>query len=380
MPLPNAFRRTNEKLPGHYPVELLVCPRCNLGQLSAVVDPEVLYANYPYVTSPSETMRHHFDSLWEAVNEESHSVTNVVEIGSNDGLLLEHFKRKGGVRVMGIDPAANLAVIAKERGIDSIVSVFNRQAAETAASHVQPIDLILARHVFCHVDDWREFITNLQVMSSRETLICIEVPYAQETLDNCEWDQIYAEHLSYLTLRSVKNLLQGTGLHMHHVIKFPVHGGAIALFLRRDDSDLQPRSSVDTFLQNERCFMADWKRFSSKAQDQIVALKLLVRRLREEGKRVSGYGASAKATVWINACGFRKKDIESVHDYTMQKLYCNVPGTDIPVVHEGGFYVNNPDYAIVWAWNFLPEIMRRQEKWLAGGGRFIVPVPEVRIL
>lgn len=379
MPLPNAFRAADQTHPGWYPVELLVCPRCNLGQLSAVVDPEVLYSDYAYVTSPSETMRLHFDSLWEVLSEEQ-PINTMVEIGSNDGLLLDHFRRKGARGVLGIDPAANLAKIASDRGIQTIVGLFNPVTAVQAASERESVDLILARHVFCHVDNWQEFVRSLRILAGHETLICIEVPYAQETIDNCEWDQVYAEHLSYLNLQSIRWLLKDSGLHLHHIVKFPIHGGAIAILLRVDGCKNPPRSSVETYLASEHCSLSDWKRFADKAKDQIVNLKLLVQKLRGEGKRVTGYGASAKSTVWINACKFTNKDISCVYDCTTQKLYCNIPGTNIPVVHEGAFYANNPHYSIVWAWNFLPEILRRQEKWIKDGGKFIVPVPEVRII
>lgn len=379
MPLPNAFKQTNEKRPGHYPIELLACPRCGLGQLSAVVDPEVLYSNYPYVTSPSKTMHRHFDALWLMLNEER-PIERVVEIGSNDGLCLEVFKNHGAKYVMGIDPAENLVKLSRERGITTQCSLFNRESANTAADSGVPIDLILARHVFCHVDNWREFMNNIAVMCTQETLVCIEVPYAHDTIESCEWDQVYAEHLSYLTIRAMKYLLEDSAMRLHRIVRFPIHGGTVALLLRRTDSKIPVDSSVEEFLKTEKCAIVDWKNFAIKANDQISNLRLLVRRLRDEGKRVAGYGASAKSTVWINACGFRKSEIYGVYDYTPQKLYTTIPGTDIPVIHEGAFYADNSDYAVVWAWNFLDEIMKRQEKWISGGGKFIVPVPEVTIL
>lgn len=379
MPLPNAFKKQGQPRPGHYPVELLVCPRCHLGQLSAVVDPAVLYADYPYVTSPSEMMKEHFRALWNTLCQEQ-KPSVVAEIGSNDGLLLEEFRKLGAEQVIGIDPAANLVELARARGVNSICSLFDRQAAEMARAAVPPIDVILARHVFCHVDNWEEFINNVAVMCEKKTLVAIEVPYAHDTIANCEWDQIYAEHLSYLTIRSMVHLLQASALRLQHIVRFPIHGGAIVMLLRRIDNEDPVYSSVQEFIDAERCRVEDWRIFAAQAREQISDLKFLVKRLREQGKRVVGYGASAKSTMWINACRFTKKDIEGVYDYTPQKLYTNVPGTDIPVLHEGGFYANAADYAVVWCWNFLPEILKRQEKWIAGGGKFIVPVPEVKIL
>lgn len=381
MPLPNAFRRDGEPMPGHYPVELLVCPRCHLGQLSAIVDPNVMYTNYPYVTSPSDTMKEHFKRLWDTLNAER-KINAVVEIGSNDGLLLEHFRNFGAQQVLGIDPAENLVdVCCIKRGIPAICSLFNREAAEeTLDTMPAPIDLILARHVFCHIDNWRQFIDDVTVICSKNTVVCLEVPYAHDTVENCEWDTVYAEHLNYLTLQAMEHLLSDSALHLHHVVRFPIHGGAIALLLRRNDAVEPPSASVDEFLASERCSLEDWQRFGQKANEQIGALKALVKKLRSEGKRVVGYGASAKSTVWINAMGLRRSDIECVYDGTPQKQYCTIPGTDIPVRHEGAFYADAADYAVVWAWNFLSEVITKNKKWTEGGGKFIVPVPEVRIL
>lgn len=379
LPLPNAFRKAGEPRPGHYPIELLVCPRCKLGQLSAVVDPEVLYSNYPYVTSPSHMMQDHFRALWKRVNLER-KIETVVEIGSNDGLCLESLVHMGAQRVMGIDPASNLAELAQARGVITLTSVFDRKAADMVSAAMPAIDLVLARHVFCHVDDWEDFIHNLLWLCSRETLVCIEVPYAQNTIDECQWDQIYAEHLSYLTLRSMEYLLDCSPLRLQAVQSFPIHGGAIALFLRRNDSEVKRHDSVQAYLDAERCALSDWERFALVARDQITNLKLLVRDLRDQGKSVVGYGASAKSTMWINCMGLNEKDIGCVYDTTPQKWYTTIPGTKIPVVPHGSFYADKPDYAIVWAWNFLPEILEKETRWRQDGGKFIVPVPEIKML
>lgn len=381
LPLPNAFRQGDDPRPGHYPVDLLVCPRCHLGQLSAVVDPEVMYLHYPYVTSPSKTMQDHLRLLWDTLNR-MQPIDSVVEIGSNDGLALESFQRWGARSVLGIDPASNLADIANERGVRTVCSLFNRRAAEEARASLPPINLVLARHVFCHIDDWKEFINNAAVLCDRDTIICLEVPYAHDTIANGEWDTVYAEHLSYLTVRSVVALLEESPLMLQHIVRFPIHGGAIALILRRIDGVgvFPEHPSVNDFLRNERCSLEDWRQFGVRARDQIGALKILIGQLRGTGKRVVGYGASAKSTMWINAMGLGARDIEAVYDGTPQKVYTCIPGTDIPVRHEGSFFADAADYAVLWAWNFMPEILAKQENWAKRGGRWIVPVPEVKVL
>lgn len=379
LPLPNAFRKTGEMRPGHYPVELLVCPNCHLGQLSAVVDPRVMYDTYPYVTSNSRTMSEHFDRLWSDLNRER-KIESVVEIGSNDGLCLEHFRKLGATSVLGIDPAQNLADEAKKRGVNTIRSLFDRQTAEMASASMPPIDLVLARHVFCHVDDWQEFINNIAVLCHKETTVCIEVPYAQDMIERCEWDTIYAEHLSYLTIKSVQHLLHGSALRIHRIDRYPIHGGAIGLVLRRRDSQSENDPTLLDYIAKEKCGLSYWHNFANQARDQIAALKFLVKDLRSQGKRVVGYGASAKSTMWINAMGFTRQEIEAVYDNTPQKWYTTIPGTDIPVVHEGAFFADCADYAVLWAWNFSDEIFAKQAKWHDQGGKWIVPVPTVQTL
>lgn len=379
MPLANAFRKTGETRPGHYPVELLVCPRCNLGQLSAVVDPAIMYDNYPYVTSPSQTMLNHFESLWTELSKER-KIETIVEIGSNDGLCLEYMRNLGATAVMGIDPAKNLVEVAVKRGINTLCCMFDREAAEMARSSMPPIDLILARHVFCHVDDWQDFINNVGVMCQKETIVCIEVPHAHEMLMRCEWDTIYSEHMSYLTIKSVQHLLEGSLLKLHKVIQFPIHGGAIALVLRRRDSTEPRDASVIEFMEKECCSMEDWKLFAATARDQINGLSMLVKNLVEDGKRICGYGASAKSTVWINACKFTRKEIQFICDATASKVYRTSPGSDIPIVHEGEHFTQCMDYVILFAWNFSQEIMDREKAYKHDGFKWIVPVPKIQII
>lgn len=379
LPLPNAFRKHNESRPGHYPLEVLVCPRCNLGQLSAVVDPRVIYENYAYVTSPSETMARHFRDLWDRLNLLK-KIETVVEIGSNDGLCLDHFRKFGANTVMGIDPAKNLVHTAVQRGINTLCCLFDRQAAEMARSSVPPVDLVLARHVFCHVNDWISFINDSAVMCDKETLVCIEVPHAHDLLARCEWDTIYAEHTSYLSVKAMMHLLDGSALRLQTILHFPIHGGSILLVLRRRDCEANRDESVNEYLEKERCGVDDWRAFSDRAKDQINSLSILIRDLVADRKRVVGYGASAKSTMWVNACKLTRREIEAIYDSTPEKWYTTSPGSNIPIRHEGSFYADAADYAVMWAWNFQQEILEKNAKWIEGGGKFIVPVPTIQII
>jgi len=378
-PLANDFRREGEPHAGFAPLEVLFCPRCSLAQLSVVVDPSTLYKNYSYVTSPSRTMREHFESLLGDILTEI-KPGGAVEIGSNDGLFLAFLHDHGFGNLIGIDPAKNLAEHAKMAGIITVNDFFGIESAKAAKEGVGQADLIIARHVFCHMNDWRGFVNALDVVASKDSLICIEVPSVDDQLASGSFDQIYHEHLSYLSLRSMKALLNESHFHVHRVVHYPVHGGAILMMLRRNDCELLQHPSVNEYLDKERVTLTRWRQFSAESELQIIQLQNKVQSLVSQGRRVCGYGASAKSTVWINACGFTKGQLYGVYDCTMEKQYCCVPGTNIPVIHEGAFYADAPDYAVVFAWNYLSEIVLKQEKWLGGGGQFIVPVPKLRTI
>lgn len=376
-PLANDFRKEEEDQAGYAPLKVLFCPRCSLAQLSVVVDPEVMYRNYSYVTSPSDTMRAHFDRLYEDLHI-SHA-RYVVEIGSNDGRMLGHWKsRKVGLSVMGIDPAGNLAKIACENGIPTYVGLFNQETAANITPN-DP-DVVIARHVFCHAHDWFAFISALETLGHKNTLYCIEVPYVLDLLNGVEFDTIYHEHLSYLSIKSMQCLLNETNLHIEHIERYPIHGGAIMIHLRRNESSAVVMQSVDDFAEGENVSVHSWTQFSIAATERICQLKQIVETLRGEGKTVAAFGASAKSTVWINACKFTRRDISFICDSTPQKMWRLSPGSDIPIVDEGALLREAPDYVILFAWNFVTEVLRKHVDFTNRGGKFIVPVPTLRLL
>lgn len=371
MPLANDFVEQGHERAGYAPLKLMWCPRCTLAQLSVVVSPEVLYANYPYVTSKSQMMKDHFAKLAADLIPECASNGLVVEIGSNDGTLLEFLFDHGFKEVLGIEPAKNLAKLAK---VPTWNMFFDASTASKLSGKATP-DLIIARHVFCHIDDWGQTVKNLESICGKETVIAIEVPYFIDTLLNVEWDQIYHEHTSYLTLKSINHLLDGTRLHVHTAIRYSIHGGAVMLLLKRNDSAVER-----VCVQEEKISEHDMKFFAHQARMQISALKETVEHLNREGKTVVGYGASAKATQWIHACGFTRKHIKFVCDVTPQKQYKLMPGSDIPVVDPGALTRDLPDYAICFAWNFADEIIANEKIFKAKGGRWIIPHGDIKIV
>jgi novobiocin biosynthesis protein NovU/D-mycarose 3-C-methyltransferase len=374
-PLANDFRTANEDHSGFAPLKVLFCPRCTLAQLSVVVDPKILYKNYPYVTSTSQTMLDHFHSLYRDLrNLKEGTMGDVLEIGSNDGTLLEFLGMHGGVRwTMGVDPALNLTELSSRKGVPTVCSLWNEKCANHLAE-TRKYDTIIARHVFCHVDDWHEFIRALEIVSHKDTLVAIEVPYAKDLLEHRAFDTIYHEHLSYMTCRAMEALLKDTSFCLSDVVHYPVHGGAILMILRKREG------TIAWLGKKEIVSLEDWKQLSGEANSRSINLLNMVDSARHLDRRVCGFGASAKSTVWTRLCGFDKSDLAFICDCTPQKQGKLSPGTDIPIVDEGALLREMPDYAIIFAWNFAEEIIARNQLYLKNGGHFVVPVPEMKVV
>jgi 2-polyprenyl-3-methyl-5-hydroxy-6-metoxy-1,4-benzoquinol methylase len=368
-PLANDFCKAGDEHAGYAPLKVMLCPRCSLAQLSVVVDPKILYSHYSYVTSPSETMRSHFGLLISDIRKETDGDT-VLEIGSNDGRLLAMMQSEG-FSVSGVDPADNLVELARSHGIQTQCGFFSEETSRLLPKY----DIVIARHVFCHVDNWKDFVRGLEAISHKNTLICIEAPYVDDTLKNCEFDQIYHEHLSFMSLKAMMFLLEGTSLHLHKVIKYDIHGGVVLLMIRHNDYEKKPVGAFSENITIER-----WKEFSTAAKDQINRLVSTVMAAKSQGRRVAGLGASAKSTVWANACHFTKKEIEFISDNTPQKQLTFSPGSEIPIVDEGAIIRELPDYVIMWCWNYREEVLLKFAAAREKGVKFIIPVKTIEVV
>lgn len=378
-PLANDFQDEVGEHAGFAPLKVMFCPRCSLAQLSVVVPPKILYSNYNYVTSPSSMMRDHFEKLWSDMLSEG-EIKSVLEIGSNTGDFLSFCSSRGAERVVGIDPAENLCKIAISKAVPSIPEMFNYESAVKANALLLGADAVVARHVFCHIDDWHDFVECLKSVGGKETIYVIEAPYTPDTIAMNSWDQIYHEHLNYLTIKSMRALLSGTGLHIHKVNRYSIHGGTVAIVLRRDESSVAPdvRDWVKT--AEENFGEETWRSLAKRASTQQVRLRDCIEGIVDQGKTVAGFGASAKSTVWINAAGLTRRHIRFICDSTPQKQYKFSPGSEIPIVDEGALIRDLPDFAVCFAWNFMPEVLKNQSLYIKNGGRFIVPVPEISIV
>lgn len=369
MPLANDFRKPDEEHAGFAPLEVMFCPRCHLAQLSVVVDPKILYHNYPYVTSNTAMMQAHFETIWQDICcRLGHRPDSVLEIGSNDGKFLKFCLGQDTPEVIGIEPDRKLCEQANQAGFPTICT-FWPDGDTSASKPDHKHDLIIARHVFAHIDDWQGFMAQAERNLRVDGILFIECPYVGDLLKNFQVDTIYHEHLSYVNKQAVEWLLDDTSLALSDVIHYPIHGGAMGLVIRND---------ARTFgcAYEEKITPEMWR-------DVHAETERLVRELRGVGlgwHNFCGYGASAKSTFWIQQCHFNRDEIRFITDDTPAKWYTTSPGSDIPIVDEGALLREMPDYAIMFAWNYEREILERNKLWIEKGGKFIVPVPKLRIV
>lgn len=367
MPLANNFVLENEDREGFVPVRVMFCQKCGLAQLGETVDPVRLYANYLYTTSNSETMRRHFDRLTKDLISEGGN-ESLLEIGANDGAYLD-FAANRGFAVLGVDPASNLTIRSQRL---MVTGFFGPDLVLPILAHMDRPTIILARHCFCH-QEWRPFMEAVTAVSSPKTLVAIEVPYAADLLRRNEWDSIYSEHTSYMSLQAMNALLSETAWHIHAVVRYGIHGGALLIMLRRNDCRIEKHLSADEFLSEERITEDDWRSLALNKQRQVEDLSRLVKDLRLKGNTISAFGASAKCSVLLNACGFTKDDISFVTDNSPLKPGRLIPGTEIPIIDESEMLGHHPDYSILCAWNYKAEILEKNRRWRERGGKFIVP-------
>ena len=367
------------------PLRAVLCPDCSLVQLADTVDPRILYSHYAYVTSTSKTMDTHLNNLMTHLLATGRlgAGSKVLEIASNTGVFLKKFKEQG-CEVLGIEPASNIADVALATAIPTRKEFFNSSTAKKLKAEWGAADLIMGRHVFAHIDDLQDLVAGLEAISHQETLIAFEVPYAVDFFEHTEYDTIYHEHLSYITVASIEALVKDSAFMLARVDRYPIHGGSILFHLRHRASKCKPHASVAAALKNEKDMKladpATWAAFAQRVNHIRTELPSMLRKFKAEGKRIIGYGASAKGNTLLNTCGLTTKELDYIIDNTPFKQGKIAPGSFIPVRPPEMLLKDQPDYALLLAWNFAPEIIKRETEFQKRGGRFIVPIPEPKVI
>jgi SAM-dependent methyltransferase len=383
MPLANAYPAlTAPREEPRFALDLAFCPQCSLVQLRNVVPPESMFSEYLYFTSYSASMLRHSEALARLLVTERglDEKSLVIEVASNDGYLLQYFKA-AGVPVLGIEPAANIAAVAREeRQIPTIVEYFGRELAARLAAGGQMADVILALNVMAHVPDINGFLAGTATLLKPSGVMVIEVPYVRDMVEKTEFDTIYHEHLFYFSGSAIAAAVERHGLVVQDVERVPVHGGSLRLFVGRGACH---GPTMEDLLAEEDALGLSCQSYYGgfrRAVEGIRAeLRATLARLRAEGATIGGYGAAAKATILLNYCELSTETVEFVADLNPYKQGRRVPGCGIPIVAPEVIATRRPDYVLLFVWNIKDEVLKQQDAYRRAGGRFIVAVPQVRI-
>lgn len=384
-PLANSFLRKNQlkEMELCYPLDVYFCHNCYLVQLSDVVSPGLMFKDYAYVTGASKPMEIHFTGLAEDTirNFKIDKNSLVVDIGSNDGTLLQCFS-KFGLRTLGVEPASNVARLAEVKGIQTVNNFFDEECALKIRREHGQAGVITAANVFAHIDNLENILQGINHLLADDGIFIVEVPYLLNLLNNLEFDTIYHEHLSYFALYPMIYLFQKFSLKVVDVKKIPVHGGTIRVFVQR--SPTQQSQSVSRLLAIEKGAKLDsistYNKFAGNVDSVKGKLVKLLKTLKDGGARIAGYGATAKGNTLLNYCKIGTDILDYISDTTPFKQGLYTPGMHIPVVSEEKFHVDPPDYALLLAWNYADEILKKEDEYRKKGGKFIVPIPEPKVV
>ncbi len=367
-----------------YPLRLVFCPSCALVQIVETVPPAELFYDYPYFSSFADTMVEHARVLVNRVcdAEQLGASDLVVELASNDGYLLQHYQKRG-VPVLGVDPAANVAAVARERGVPTRCAFFDATVAREMAAEGVRADVMHANNVLAHVADLHGFVEGINILLAPEGIAIIEAPYVGEMIEHREFDTIYHEHLCYFSLLALQALFAQHGLAVHDVERLAIHGGSLRVTLMHAGAQRGERPAVGAMLAAERAAGMDrfayYERFAASVTALKHELNALLKQLKSEGASIAAYGASAKGATLLNAFGIAGDVLDFVADRSDVKQGKLTPGTHLLITAPEALLERKPDYVLLLTWNFADEILRQQAAYRAQGGKFIVPIPEVRI-
>jgi methylation protein EvaC len=386
MPVANGFL-SPEEFGSEYFYELKIgfCEECKMVQLTELVDREKMFHDhYAFYSSTSSRMALHFKNFADTVSKKylRNDDPFVVEIGSNDGILLQNFA-KAGLRHLGVEPSKNVAQAAMDKGITTINEFFDKKLAQDIIDQYGRSDAILAANVMCHIPYLHSVVAGIKVLLKPDGVLMFEDPYLGDIVEKISYDQIYDEHAFYFSLASISYLFEQHGLEVVEVMPQGVHGGSMRYVIAHKGAK-EVSGSVYKQIKKEKelglHLPGTFKRLRQKIEMSRDQLVNLLSDLRHRGKRIVGYAATSKSTTVTNYCGITQDLLEFISDTTPIKQGKFSPGTHIPVRKYQEFSDNYPEYSLLFAWNHAEEIMAKEQKFMESGGKWIVYVPKVQVL
>ena len=369
----------------YYPLHVMVCEKCWLVQLGEYESPENIFNDYPYFSSFSDSWLRHCDKYCEAMKARFGLDHNsfVVEVASNDGYLLQYFISRG-IPVLGIEPAANVAKVAVEKGVPTLVRFFGTKLAEQLTSEGQCTDLILGNNVLAQVPDLNDFVEGLKVMLKPEGVLTLEFPHLLQLIQQREFDTIYHEHFSYFSLLNSVRMLEAHGLRVFDVDELRSHGGSLRIYGCRMESTTHPveanvRKVLDDEVRAGLDTIEGYTTFARQVKETKFALLNFLLSAAGQGKKVAGYGAPGKSATLLHYCGISKDLIEYTVDRSPYKQGRFLPGSRVPIYHPDRIRETRPDYVVILPWNLKDEIMQQLQFIREWDGKFVVPIPKVAV-
>lgn len=386
MPIANGFltpAQFSEEF--FFELKTAFCPGCTMVQLTELVDRErMFHENYAFYSSTSVRMAAHFRCFAEWIKStylNSHAPF-VVEIGSNDGIMLQNFAG-AGIRHLGIEPSANVAQVARDKGVRTICEFFDENLARRIVAEHGQADAFLGANVMCHIPYIHSVMAGIKLLLKPKGIMAFEDPYLGDIIEKTSYDQIYDEHAFYFSLSSVSFLAERHGLEVTDVFPHPVHGGSMRYVLSHKGALPVSEAIANLRVHEKKLGLADkttFDRFRQNVERSRTELMNLLRDLKHQGKRIVGYGATSKSTTVTNFCGITPDLVEFISDTTPIKQGKFSPGVHIPVRPYQDFATHYPDYGLLFAWNHTEEIIAKEHAFKAAGGKFIVYVPRVGVI
>lgn len=386
-PLANSYIAENQlnHMEPFYPLHVYICKECLLVQLEEFTSPQSIFGDYAYFSSYSDSWLEHAEKYVGAVSQRFAlgPRSQVVEIASNDGYLLQYFVSRR-VPVLGIEPAANVAKVAKQKGIPTLVKFFGVRTARSLAAKGKKADLLIGNNVLAHVPNINDFVAGLKIALKNQGVITMEFPHLMRLMEENQFDTIYHEHFSYLSLLTVERIFGKHGLALFDVEELQTHGGSLRIYAKHSDDtsksltqrllDLREREESGGFDNFEH-----YLDFAKQVADTKRKLLAFLVTAKNEGKVIVGYGAPAKGNTLLNYCGIRSDFVDYTVDRSPYKQGHCLPGVRIPIFAPDVIKQTKPNYVLILPWNIKDEVMQQMAFIREWGGQFVVPIPEVKV-